>query len=151
MEFADTWMGPIFAGMGLILIILEMAGLEMEFDLIIIGSAFAVGGLVTWPFHSWIATVVLVVVLLAIYIAVGRAYIHRRWLAHKGEKTNIDAIIGQKVLVKKAITQYEEGQVKVGYEEWHARADGDIAEGEEVEIVSVSGITLTVKKVEGGN
>ena len=151
MEFAHEWMGSIFLGIGLILIILEMAGLEMEFDLIIIGSAFAIGGGITWPFHNWIATVVVVCVLLAVYVAVGRAYIHRRWLAHKSEKTNIDTIIGKKGFLKKAITQYEEGQVKVGYEEWHARADGDIAEGEEVEIVGISGVTLTVKKVEGGN
>jgi len=151
MEFADAWMGPIFAGMGLILIILEMAGLEMEFDLIIIGSAFAIGGLITWPFTNWIATVVVVCALIATYVAVGRGYIHRRWLAKKAEKTNIDTIIGKKALVKKGITQYEEGQVKVGYEEWRARADEDIAEGEEVEVVSVGGVTLTVKKVEGGN
>ncbi|MFC1978975.1 NfeD family protein [Chloroflexota bacterium] len=151
MEFAHDWMGPIFAGMGLILIILEMAGLEMEFDLIIIGSAFAIGGLITWPFQNWIATVVVVCVLLAIYIAVGRAYIHRRWLAHKEEKTNIDTIIGKKGRVKTAITQDDEGQVKVGYEDWRARADEDIAEGEEVEIVSISGVTLTVKKYEGGD
>jgi len=151
MEFANDWIGPIFAGIGLLLIILEMAGLEMEFDLIIIGSALAIGGLVTWPFTNWIATVVVIIVILAFYIAVGRAYIHRRWLAHKGEKTNIDAIIGRKVLVQKTITHYDEGQVKVGYEEWRARADEDIAEGEEVEIVSISGITLTVKKIEGGS
>ena len=151
MDFAHEWIGPIFAGIGLLLIILEMAGLEMEFDLIIIGSAFALGGLITWPFHNWIATIVVVCVLLVIYVAVGRAYIHRRWLAHKGEKTNIDAIIGQKVLVKKAITPDEEGQVKVGYEEWRARADEDIAEGEHVEIVSIAGVTLTVKKIEGEN
>jgi len=128
-----------------------MAGLEMEFDLIIIGSAFAIGGLVTWPFHNWIATVVVVCALITFYIAMGRAYIHRRWLAHKVEKTNIDAIIGERVLVKKAITPDEEGQVKVGYEEWRARADEDIAEGEHVEIVSISGITLNVKKIEGGS
>ena len=151
MEFAHTWMGLIFAVMGLLLIILEMAGLEMEFDLIIIGSAFAIGGLITWPFHNWIATVVVVCVLIAIYVGVGRAYVHRRWLAHKAEKTNIDTIIGKKAVVKKSITPDEEGRVKVGYEEWRARADEDISEGEHVEIVSVSGVTLTVKKVEGGD
>jgi membrane protein implicated in regulation of membrane protease activity len=143
-------MPQIFASIGLLLIILEMAGLDMEFDLIIIGSAFAIGGLLAWPFHNWIAAVVIICVLLAVYIAVGRAYVHRRWLAHKGEKTNIDAIIGEKVLVQKAITPDEEGRVKVGYEEWRARADEDIAEGEHVEIVSISGITLNVKKIEGG-
>ncbi len=151
MEFAHDWMGPIFAGMGLLLIILEMAGLEMEFDLIIIGSGFAVGGLITWPFQNWIATIVVVCVLIAAYVVVGRAYIHRRWLAHKGEKTNIDTIIGKKGLVHKPITQYDDGMVKVGYEDWRARSDEDIPEGEEVEVVEISGVTLTVKKYKGGN
>ena len=151
MEFAHEWIAPIFLGIGLILIILEMAGLEMEFDLIIIGSAFALGAGVTWPFQNWYATVALIFGLLVFYIAVGRGYVHRRWLAQKSEKTNIDALIGRKVLVKKAITADEEGQVKVGYEEWRARADEDIAEGEHVEIVSISGVTLTVKKTEGGS
>ena len=146
MEFADAWLGLIFVGIGLVLITLEMAGLQMQFGLIIIGLTFTIGGLVTWPFHSWIATVVVVIVLVTIYVTVGRAYIQRRWLAHETEKTNIDTIIGKKGLVKTAITQYDVGHVKVGYEEWSARADEDIAEGEEVEIVSVNGITLTVKK-----
>jgi membrane protein implicated in regulation of membrane protease activity len=151
MEFAHDWMGPIFAGIGLVLIILEMAGLEMEFDLIIIGSAFAIGGLITWPFQNWYATIAVVCVLLVAYVAVGRAYIHRRWLAHKEEKTNIDTIVGKKGMVHKAITQYDEGQVKVGYEDWRARADEDIPEGEEVEVVEISGVTLTVKKYKGGD
>ena len=150
MEFAHDWIAPIFLGIGLILIILEMAGLEMEFDLIIIGSAFVLGGAITWPFTNWYATVALIFGLLVFYIAVGRGYVHRRWLAKEAEKTNIDALIGQKGLVKKAITHLDEGQVKLGYEEWRARAEEDIAEGEEVEVVSISGVTLTVKKIEGG-
>lgn len=151
MEFAHAWIGPIFLGIGLILIILEMAGLEMEFDLIIIGSAFALGGGITWPFHNWYATVAVIFGLLVFYIAVGRAYVHRRWLAHKGEKTNIDVFIGKTGRVVKTITQDDGGQVKVGYEEWRARADEDIAEGEHVEIISISGVTLNVKKIEGGS
>jgi membrane protein implicated in regulation of membrane protease activity len=151
MEFAHEYIWMIFAGLGLLLIILEMAGLEMEFDLIIIGSAFTIGGLITWPFYNWISTVVVVCVLLGFYIAVGRAYVHTKWLAHKTEKTNIDAIMGKRGLTKEAITQYDEGRVKIGYEEWRARAEEDIAEGAQVEVVSISGVTLTVKKIEGGS
>jgi len=143
-------MGPIFVGIGLLLIILEMAGLQMQFGLIVIGSAFVIGGLITWPFQNWIATVVVVCVLIAIYFAVGRVYIQRRWLAHEAEKTNIDAIIGKKGLAKTAITQDDGGRVKVGYEDWRARANEDIPDGKEVEIVSISGITLIVKKVVDG-
>ena len=74
----------------------------------------------------------------------------RRWLAHKSEKTNIDVIVGKTGRVTKAVTPDDGGQVKVGYEEWRAKADEEIAAGEKVEVVAVSGVTLTVKKIEGG-
>ncbi len=150
MEFAHDWLWLIFVGLGLVLIIIEMIGLELEFDLIFIGSALTISGLVTWPFYNWIATLVVACVILTAYVAVGRAYVHRRWLAHKSEKTNIDVIIGKTGRVVKTITPDDGGQIKVGYEEWRAKADEEIAAGEKVEVVAISGVTLTVKKIEGG-
>lgn len=151
MQFAHEWLWLIFVGLGLILIIIEMVGLEMEFDLIFIGSGLTLGGLITWPFYNWIATVVVSCVILVAYVMVGRAYVHRRWLAKKTEKTNIDIIVGKTGYVTTTITWDNGGQVKVGYEEWRARADEDIAEGEKVEVIAINGVTLTVKKLNGGN
>ena len=65
-------------------------------------------------------------------------------------RTNIDAIIGQSGIVRRHIAQNEVGLVKVGYELWRAKAEEDIEEGEEVEVIGVSGVTLEVKKVGGG-
>jgi len=65
-------------------------------------------------------------------------------------KTNIDAVIGESGIVRRRITKYEVGLVKVGYELWRAKADEDIEEGEEVEVIGVSGVTLEVKRVGGG-
>ena len=65
-------------------------------------------------------------------------------------RTNIDAIIGQSGIVRRRIAQNEVGLVKVGYELWRAKAEEDIEEGEEVEVIGVSGVTLEVKKVGGG-
>jgi membrane protein implicated in regulation of membrane protease activity len=65
-------------------------------------------------------------------------------------RTNIDAIIGQSGIVQRHIAQNEVGLVKVGYELWRAKAEEDIEEGEEVEVIGVSGVTLEVKKVGGG-
>ncbi len=65
-------------------------------------------------------------------------------------RTNIDAIIGQSGIVRRRIAQNEVGLVKVGYELWRAKAEENIEEGEEVEVIGVSGVTLEVKKVGGG-
>jgi membrane protein implicated in regulation of membrane protease activity len=67
------------------------------------------------------------------------------------EKTNIDTIIGKTGIVRKDIGRSKRGLVKIGYEEWRAKAEEDIKEGEEITVASISGATLTVKKTEGGN
>jgi membrane protein implicated in regulation of membrane protease activity len=64
-------------------------------------------------------------------------------------RTNIDAIIGQSGIVRRRIAQNEVGLVKVGYELWRAKAEEDIEEGEEIEVIGVSGVTLEVRKAEG--
>ncbi len=58
--------------------------------------------------------------------------------------TNVDAIIGQKAMVVKAITPAEAGQVKVNGEIWRASADQAIAAGVRVSVDGVSGVTLSV-------
>jgi len=65
-------------------------------------------------------------------------------------KTNIDAVIGESGIVRRRITKYEVGLVKVGYELWRAKAEEDIEEGEEVKVIGVSGVTLEVRKAGGG-
>ena len=74
MEFADSWLWLIFIGVGLVLAALELiAGVETGFDLVVIGSVFIIGGLVTLPFHSWVPTVVVTSVICVAYVAVGRS------------------------------------------------------------------------------
>lgn len=65
-------------------------------------------------------------------------------------RTNIDALIGESGIVRRRITKYEGGLVKIGYELWRARSEEDIEAGEEVEVIGVSGVTLEVKKLKGG-
>ncbi len=83
-----------------------------------------------------------------LYVAIGRRYIHRR-TASSREKTNIDTIIGKHGIVQMDIGRSREGMVKVGYEEWRARAEEDIKAGEEITVTGITGATLTVKKMEG--
>ena len=89
-------------------------------------------------------------IICVIYVFVGRRYIHQR-VAVKTEKTNIDTIIGKRGFVTQDISQKKYGVVKVGMEEWRAKADEDIKKGEEITVTEISGVTLNVKRVEGGN
>ena len=108
------------------------------------------GGLATWPFHSWILTVIVTGVICIAYVALGRRYVHRWTMASKS-KTNVDAIIGRQGIVLQSIVKNLDGRVKVGNEQWRARAEEDIKEGDEVVVTGVSGATLIVEKTEGGN
>ena len=147
----DSWIWLVFVVVGLLLVLLELiVGVETGLDLVFIGSAFILGGLVTWPLHSWILTVIVTGVICVAYVALGRRYVHRWTMASKS-KTNIDAISGRSGIVLRSIAKNVDGLVKVGYEQWRARAEEDIKEGDEIIVTGVSGATLIVKKNEGGN
>jgi len=151
MEFSDLWLWLIFVIAGLLLVLLELiVGVETGLDLVFIGSAFIIGGLVTWPFELWVLTLVVTSVICVAYVVLGRRYVHR-WMAVRKVKTNIDTIIGQQGIVLKDIKKNFDGRVRVGNEQWRARAEEDIEQGEEITVTSVSGVTLIVNKIEGGN
>lgn len=149
--FANSWLWLIFVIAGLVFALLELlVGIDTGLDLVFIGSAFVIGGVVTWPFHSWVLTAVVSGVICILYVALGRRYIHR-WTAVSKSRTNVDAIIGKTGIVQKSIARNSDGVVKVGYEEWKARAGEDIAEGDEIVVKNISGATLIVEKNKGGN
>ncbi len=146
-EFAEQWLWLIFVIAGFLFV---LVGVGAGFDLVFIGSIFIVGGLVTWPFSSWVVTLIVTSLICVAYVVIGRRYIHR-WTLVKAEKTNIDAIIGRTGIVLRSIAKNVDGRVRVGNERWRARAEEDIKEGEEIVVTSVSGATLIVNKTEGGN
>ena len=148
--FPDLWMWLIFISIGLLMILLELiVGVATGLDLVFLGSAFIIGGLVTWPFHSWVLTLILTLLICIAYLALGRRYVHR-WAATRKEKTNIDAIIGRQGIVLQSITPGVNGLVKVGNEEWRARAEDSIEKGEMIVVIAISGVTLNVEKLKGG-
>jgi membrane protein implicated in regulation of membrane protease activity len=148
--FPDLWVWLIFIGVGLLLILLELiVGVETGLDLVFLGSAFIIGGLVTWTFFSWVLTLVITLVICIVYLVLGRRYVHR-WTATRKEKTNIDVIIGKKGIVLQSISENVGGRVKVGNEEWRAKAEESIEIGEKIVVTAISGVTLNVEKYTGG-
>ncbi len=125
-------------------------GVETGYDLVFIGSAFIIGGLVAWPSHSWLLTVIVTSAISVAYVAIGRKYVHR-WTLVGEAKTNIDAIIGRQGIVLRSIARNVDGRVKVGNEQWKARAEEDIKKGDEIVVTSVSGVTLSVNKFKRGD
>lgn len=151
MEFLDAWIWLVFVIIGLVLVLLELViGVETTgFDLVFLGSAFVLGGLATWPAHSFVVTTVVVTVICVAYMAIGRRYVHR-WAAVRKSKTNVDAIVGRTGIVLRGISRNVDGRVKVGSEDWRARATEDIEEGAEIVVTDVTGATLIVEKTKGG-
>ena len=151
MEFLDQWVWLFFIAAGLLLVLLELlVGVEAGLDLVIMGSALIIGGVATAIFSSWILTVGVSSGICLLYVVGGRRYVRDRVGGDSDSKTNIDVIIGKSGVVLKTITNTEAGLVKVGGENWRANADETIAEGEEVVVMDFKGVTLTVKKIEGG-
>jgi membrane protein implicated in regulation of membrane protease activity len=149
--FADTWLWLVFVLVGLGLVLLELiVGIETGLDLVFIGSVFILGGLATWPVHAWVITIIAIAVLCVAYVALGRRYVHRRILVRE-ERTNVDAMLGRTGIVMRDIARNVDGLVKVGNEEWRARAEEGIGQGEEIVVTGVTGATLTVRKAEGGD
>jgi membrane protein implicated in regulation of membrane protease activity len=149
--FSSSWVWLVFVIIGLVMVLLELIiGVETTgFDLVFLGSAFVLGGLVTWPAQSWVATIVVTSLICIAYIAIGRRYVHR-WAAVRKSKTNVDAIVGRTGIVLTSISRNADGRVKVGSEDWKARATEDIEQGSEIVVTDVAGVTLIVEKTEGG-
>ncbi|MFC2018746.1 NfeD family protein [Chloroflexota bacterium] len=148
--FPDSWVWLVFVGIGLLMILLELiVGVETGLDLVFLGSAFILGGLVTWPFNSWILTLIVTSAICVAYIALGRRYVHR-WTVVRKSRTNIDAIVGRTGVVQQSIGKNLDGRVKVGSEDWKARATEEIEKGDEIVVTGVSGVTLIVEKSKGG-
>jgi membrane protein implicated in regulation of membrane protease activity len=149
--FFDSWAWLFFVGAGLVFIILELLlGVNTGLDMVFIGTAFVLGGLITLVMQSWVWTAIVSGVICVIYVVIGRRYIHHK-MAIKAEKTNIDTIIGKTGIVQQDIEPDKDGLVKVGYEQWRARSKESIKAGEEIAVTGISGVTVNVKKIEGGN
>jgi membrane protein implicated in regulation of membrane protease activity len=148
--FFDAWAWLFFIGAGLVFIIMELLlGIDTGLDLVFIGTAFVLGGLITVLMQSWVWTAIISGIICVLYVVLGRRYIHKKTFV-KESKTNIDTIIGKTGIVEQDIEPDKDGLVKVGYEKWRARSEKNIKAGEEITVTGVSGVTLDVKRVEGG-
>lgn len=122
----------------------------------------AVSGLVSiWfafgAFFALIATLLgagaLAQIIIFIAVSVLAFIFIRRWakdtIMNKTEKTDIDRIIGKKVLItEKVDNTHNTGKAKINDLEWKVKSAGGeiIAEGEEASVERIEGVRLIVSK-----
>lgn len=137
----------ILAGALFILVEVALGGFA-GFDLVLIGSAFVLGGAIGLVVHSAPVGFTIASALCLIYIALGRRWVRAR-MQPRQLATNVDALVGQSGVVQVRVSRHEPGQVKVRGEVWRAvpfpDAAGPFEPGAVVTVAGVDGVTLQVR------
>lgn len=144
----NFWNWVLIIG-GAVLVLIEVAlGGFAGFDLVLIGSAFVLGGGLGLALDSPVLGFATATILCLAYIAVGRRIVRARW--HSGRTaTNTDALLGREAVVVERIAPHAPGQVKVNDELWRAEVAPDNAgpfePGTRVTVAGINGVTLQVR------
>ena len=139
-----VWLGVIVVSAIIELATMEVVSIWFTFGAIvpfILAATRAVG---------WVWQLVIFIVLSATFI-VGLSEITKKFLLrNSNEKTNVDALIGQKFRMISRTDFETVGSVKINDVVWSAIGENQqtIEAGEIVEIVKVSGNKMIVKKAE---
>lgn len=138
----QAWGIWIIAGVVALIIDLLTAGLFM----IWVGGGCFVAALVAWlvptvAWAPWAAFVVSTAILLYLGLPLARRFHERQPLT----PSNVDALIGREAIVLEAIDPVQNtGRVRIGSDQWRARAEQRIEAGARVKVLGVEGTTLTV-------
>jgi membrane protein implicated in regulation of membrane protease activity len=137
----------LLAGASLILLEVALGGFA-GFDLVLIGSAFMMGGaLGMWVGDARIGFLT-ASALCVVYVAFGRRWVRDRMKA-RAVPSNTDAVIGRRGIAVTRISPHDAGQVRLDGEVWRAlptTGHADIEPGTEVTIDRVDGVTVLVRK-----
>lgn len=139
--------------LGAVLILTEVVlGAATGFDLLLIGSAVLLGGILGLVTHSPALGVACAGVLSLAYVLFGRRRIRNR-LRRPGIPTNTDLLLGKSARVLERIESDRPGRVRFEGDEWRAvleHPDGPALEpGQEVLIRRIEGVTLVVAPAGG--
>lgn len=98
-----------------------------------------------WFFHvkiTWVIILVVVLVVIAFFLIMHKAVVPA---FRRRQVTGAEGMLGASGEVTRALKPT--GTVKIKDEYWQARSvEGAIKQGEEVEVVAIDGLTLTVKR-----
>lgn len=146
MPYLDKLTDPMIWIIAMVLFgVLEAVTLGLTSLWFVIGALIAlIAAMIGLPF---VAQVIIFVVASGIFLVFTKPAA-KNLLKIGGERTNIDALIGEKGLVTLEIQPFSMGQVRVKGQIWSALAeDGEaIAAGQTVIVSSIEGVKLIVKK-----
>jgi membrane protein implicated in regulation of membrane protease activity len=132
---------------GLIFIFAELIiGIQTGFDLVVIGAILLLGGFLGLATNSLTITLLTSTLLALAYIFLGRRLIKQK-LVVLTHKTNIDKLIGATGVVVRSITPDTAGMVRLSDEDWRATSSEVLYERDRVEVISLEGVSLVVKKI----
>jgi membrane protein implicated in regulation of membrane protease activity len=134
---------------GALLVLVEVAfGGFAGFDLVLIGSAFAIGGAIGLVTGRPALGLIVASALCVFYILAGRRMVRAR-MQTRHTPSNIDAVVGKAGTVIQRVAPHAPGQVKVNDEVWRAEmapdAPGPLEPGAVVTVAGVNGVTLQVR------
>jgi membrane protein implicated in regulation of membrane protease activity len=130
-----------------ILLIAEV--FTLTFYLLWLGLGAVAGGLISLVLPEAYLLQVVVGGLTAVVLTVFTKRLTKRLRASRGFRDAIDDLIGKKGMVVEATGDNGLGIVRIGNEIWSARADGPLAEGEQVIVIHRGSTVLDVQKWEG--
>lgn len=135
-----------FIVLGIVLVFIELVlGVEMAFDLVIIGIAVFVGGGIGYFADSTIVGIVAITLQVILYFLIARKYLQKK-LQVQEHPSNIDALIGNEVDIVSWEKGEKEGIVKINGEEWRARKlSEDVSLEHTLYVSKVNGVKLIVK------
>lgn len=133
----------IWAGLGLLFLILEMTMPTMFFLNLSVGAF--VSALCALYFHSAVALILIFVGVSLVSLLVLRPLLVKK--THKSQETGINAkYVGKRAKVVETVTP-SSGVISIYDERWEARADEEIPAGNQVEIVSNDSLIMKVKEI----
>jgi membrane protein implicated in regulation of membrane protease activity len=139
---------------GALLVLLEVVlGAISGFDLLLVGTAILLGGIIGLVVDSPAIGAATAGVLALLYVLLGRRHVRSRW-ARPNVPTNVDALMGRTGMVVETIGPEQPGRVRIDGEEWRARLASDdlgqIEEGRTVLVGNIDGVTLFVRPAATG-
>lgn len=135
---------------GALLVLVEVAlGGFAGFDLVLIGSAFVLGGAIGMMLGNPVIGFFVASALCVFYIVAGRRWVRSR-IRTTSTRSNVDAVLGQVGRVTARVAEHEAGQVKLRDEVWRALpspdAAGPLEPGAIVVVTGIDGVTLQVRE-----
>ncbi|MDD4355026.1 MAG: NfeD family protein [Candidatus Izemoplasmatales bacterium] len=139
-----TTMILIWFGVIVLAGIIEASTMDLTSIWFSVGALFALIIAVIWGDNVILQAVIFIVV--SILLLLGLRPVFKKYIRKNEIKTNADKLVGRTAICIKPIVNGERGEVKIEGKIWTAISNEDIQLDEKVEVLSIDGVKLVVKK-----